>query len=82
MFRLNVYINASFFFYCVLRMAERELVFEVHYGGKMDRGFMCTYVGVKLDVYSETYDQDKLSFFRLNVLLRNMDTSHEIFSIT
>jgi hypothetical protein len=34
-----------------------------HYGGKINREFACTYVEGEIDVYDETYNEDKLSFF-------------------
>jgi len=59
-----------FILYCVVRMAERKFIFEVHYGGKMSRGFMCTYVGDDVDMYNETYDQDKLCFFEVERIVK------------
>ncbi len=43
-------------------MARREFVFEVHYGGHIDRRFMNTYVGGDIDVYREAIEHDRLSF--------------------
>jgi hypothetical protein len=44
-------------------MTIRELAFEVHYGGRINRGLTCTYVGGDVDVHAKTYDKVKLSFF-------------------
>jgi hypothetical protein len=49
-------------FYFFVKMTRREFVFEVHYGGHMDRRFMNTYVGGDVDVYTEAIEHDKLSF--------------------
>jgi hypothetical protein len=43
-------------------MAKREFVFEVHYGGHIDRRFMNTYIGEDIDVYKVAIEHDKLSF--------------------
>jgi len=43
-------------------MARREFVFEVHYGGHIDRRFMNTYVGGDIDVYREAIKHHRLSF--------------------
>jgi hypothetical protein len=51
-------------------MAGREYVFEVHYGGQINRRFMCTYVGGEVDVYKEKYDADNLSFFEIERIVK------------
>jgi hypothetical protein len=51
-------------------MAIRELAFEVHYGGRINWGLMCTYVGGDVDVHAETYDEDKLSFFEIEGIVK------------
>ncbi|XP_059440262.1 uncharacterized protein LOC132172719 [Corylus avellana] len=51
-------------------MTIRELVFEVHYGGKINRGFTNTYVGGDVDLHDETYDEDKLSFFEIEGIVK------------
>jgi hypothetical protein len=43
---------------------------------------MCTYMGGDVDVYKEACDEDKLSFLRLRVLLKNMDTNQGTDCIT
>jgi hypothetical protein len=43
-------------------MATREFVFEVHYGGHIDRRFMNLYVGGDVDVYTDVIQHDKVSF--------------------
>jgi hypothetical protein len=52
-------------------MTIRELAFEVHYGGRINRGLTCTYVGGDVDVHAETYDDDKLSFFEIEGIVKN-----------
>jgi hypothetical protein len=37
-------------------------VFELHYGGHIDRRFMNTYVGGDIDVYRKVIEHDRLSF--------------------
>jgi hypothetical protein len=51
-------------------MATREFGFEVHYGGKINRGFTCTYVGGEVDIYAEKFDEDKLSFFEIEGIVK------------
>jgi len=52
-----------FYAFCfVVKMARQEFVFEVHYGGHIDRWFMNTYVGGDIDVYKEAIEHDRLSF--------------------
>jgi hypothetical protein len=43
-------------------MTIRELAFEVHYGGRINRGLTCTYVGGDVDVHAKTYDEDIVVF--------------------
>jgi len=43
-------------------MATREVVFEVHYGGHIDRRFMNSYVGGDVDVYTNAIQHDRVSF--------------------
>jgi len=58
-------------FYFFVKMTRREFVFEVHYGGHMDRRFMNTYVGGDVDVYTETIEHDKLSFSVVQGIAKN-----------
>jgi hypothetical protein len=51
-------------------MTIRELAFEVHYGGRINRGLTCTYVGGDVDVHAETYDEDMLSFFEIEGIVK------------
>jgi hypothetical protein len=51
-------------------MATREFGFEVHYGGKINRGFTCAYVGGEVDIYVEKFDEDKLSFFGIEGIVK------------
>jgi hypothetical protein len=51
-------------------MTIRELAFEVHYGGRINRGLTCTYVGGDVDVHVETYDEDKLLFFEIEGIVK------------
>jgi hypothetical protein len=51
-------------------MATREFGFEVHYGGKINRGFTCSYVGGKVDMYDEKFDEDKLSFLEIEGIVK------------
>ena len=51
-------------------MTIRELAFEVHYGGRINRGLTCIYVGGDVDVHAETYDKDKLSFFEIEGIVK------------
>jgi hypothetical protein len=46
-------------------MTIRELAFEVYYGGRINRGLTCTYVGGDVDVHAETYDETSCHFLRL-----------------
>jgi hypothetical protein len=50
-------------------MAGQEFVFEVYYGGKIDRQFMSTHVGADVDVYKGVYDGEKLSFFEVESIV-------------
>jgi hypothetical protein len=43
-------------------MATREFVFEVPYGGYIDRRFMNSYVGGDVDVYTNAIQHDRVSF--------------------
>ncbi len=46
-------------------------MFEVHYGGKINRRFMSTYAEGDVDVYKlEVYDEDKLSFFKVESIVK------------
>jgi hypothetical protein len=51
-------------------MATREFQFEVHYGGKINRGFTCAYIGGKVDMYDEKFNKDKLSFFEIEGIVK------------
>jgi hypothetical protein len=51
-------------------MTIQELAFEVHYGDRINRGLACTYVGGDVDVHAETYDEDKLSFFEIEGIVK------------
>ncbi|XP_059461824.1 uncharacterized protein LOC132190802 [Corylus avellana] len=51
-------------------MTIRELMFEVHYSGKINRGFTYTNVGGDINVNDETYDEDKLSFFEIEGIVK------------
>ena len=42
----------------------------MHYGGRINRGFTCTYVGGDVDVHAEMYDEDKLSFFEIEGIVK------------
>jgi hypothetical protein len=53
-----------------MKMAGREFVFDVHYGGHIDRRFMNTYVGADVDVYKEVIDEDKLSFLVVESIVK------------
>jgi hypothetical protein len=54
----------------VMKMVGREFVFDVHYGGHIDRRFMNTYVGADVDVYKEVIDEDKLSFLVVESIVK------------
>jgi hypothetical protein len=54
-----------------VKMARREFVFEVHYGGHIDRQFMNTYVGGDIDVYTKAIEHDKLSFLVVHCIAKN-----------
>jgi hypothetical protein len=45
-----------------MKMATREFVFEVRYGGHIDRRFMNSYVGGDVDVYTDAIPHDRVSF--------------------
>jgi hypothetical protein len=62
MFRGFAYLLIFCAFCFVVKMARQEFVFEVHYGGHIDRWFMNTYVGGDIDVYKEAIEHDRLSF--------------------
>jgi hypothetical protein len=51
-------------------MATREFGFEVHYDGKINRGFTCSYVGGEVDKYDEKFDEDKLSFLEIEGIVK------------
>jgi hypothetical protein len=52
-------------------MVGQEFVFKVHYGGKINRRFMSTYAEGDVDVYKlEVYDEDKLSFFKVESIVK------------
>jgi hypothetical protein len=53
-------------------MTIRELAFEVHYSGRIKRGLTCIYVGGDVDVDAETYDEDKLSFFEIEGIVKKI----------
>jgi len=44
-----------------MKMATREFVFEVRYGGHIDRRFMNSYVGGDVDVYTDAIPHDRVS---------------------
>jgi hypothetical protein len=48
-------------------MATHEFGFEVHYGGKINRGFTCAYVGGEEDMYDENLTSTSCHFFRLRI---------------
>jgi hypothetical protein len=64
-----VYVELTFFFF-FFRMTIRELASEVHYCGRINRGLTCTYVGGDVDVHAETYDEDMLSFFEIEGIVK------------
>jgi hypothetical protein len=43
-------------------MANNEVIIRVHYRGRFDRRYRCTYVGGNVALYEESYDLDRLSF--------------------
>jgi hypothetical protein len=53
-----------------LTMANNDVIFRVHYGGRFDRRYKCTYVGGQIGLYEESYDLDCLSFFEIETMAR------------
>jgi hypothetical protein len=51
-------------------MANSEVIFKVHYGGRFDRRNKCTYVGGQIGLYEESYNLDCLSFFEIETVAR------------
>ncbi|XP_035546580.1 uncharacterized protein LOC118348629 [Juglans regia] len=50
-------------------MATRNLLFQVHHGGIIDRRQNGEYVGGKTDVYHEPYDEDQLSWIEIQTIM-------------
>jgi hypothetical protein len=51
-------------------MANNEVIFRVHYGGRFDRRYRCTYVGGNVGLYEESYDLDRLSFIEIETVVK------------
>jgi hypothetical protein len=52
------------------RMASEDVIFRVHFGGRFDRRFKCTYVGGNIGLFDEPYDLDCLSFIEIEMIVR------------
>jgi hypothetical protein len=50
-------------------------VFEVHYGGHIDRRFMNMYVGGDIDVYRKAIEHGRLSFSVVEGIAKLMGTN-------
>jgi hypothetical protein len=51
-------------------MASEDVIFRVHFGGRFDRRFKCTYVGGDIGLFDEPYDLDCLSFIEIQRVVR------------
>jgi hypothetical protein len=51
-------------------MANNEVIFRVHYEGRFDRRYRCTYVGGNVGLYEESYDLDRLSFIEIETVVK------------
>jgi hypothetical protein len=46
-----------------------DVIFTVHYGGRFNIKYKCTYVGGKIGVFDDTYDLDCLSFIEIETIV-------------
>lgn len=51
-------------------MANNEVIFKVYYGGRFDRRYRCTYVGGNIGLYKTSYDLDRLSFIKIEIVVK------------
>jgi hypothetical protein len=53
-------------------MANNDVIFRVHYGGRFDRRYKCTDVGGNIGLYEESYDLDCLSFIEIEIVVKKV----------
>jgi len=51
-------------------MANNEVIFRVHYGGRFDRQYWCMSVGGNIGLYKESYDLDCLPFIEIEIVVK------------
>lgn len=61
LFHLQVEVVAVEFY----SMSSEFFIFKVHFRGKFNRKYRCSYVGGDTNVYDEPYDPELLSFFKI-----------------
>jgi hypothetical protein len=54
----------------VYTMGSANVIFMVHFGGRFDRPYKCTYVGGKIGLFDEPFDLDCLLFIEIETIVK------------